>query len=221
MTLPNAAESASASSSASSARPSAAARTRPTRSASCRGPSLNLATIASSAAACAAGSAPVAPPPGTALRAACRVRKLPIVSSRMIERLHVMRLAGAPRTRSDSRPRTPLSVVPEFVVAELFFGALQRVERGVEVLLGVDVIEHRAQLRVAFAEPPLDGHRDLALDTGSQHLDITRVGAYVSLVDGAALFHGAAADRPADGHRQPHVGGVGAARPPPAAGPAG
>ena len=65
----------------SSARPSAAALTRPTVSASYRGPSLNLATIASSAAACAACSAPVAPPPGAALRAARRVRKLPIDSS--------------------------------------------------------------------------------------------------------------------------------------------
>ena len=70
MTFSNAAESASASSSASSARPSAAARTRPTRSASLRGPSLNLATIASSAAACAACNAPVAPPPGAAVRLA-------------------------------------------------------------------------------------------------------------------------------------------------------
>src|SRR5215472_1095093 len=56
MTLSNAASSASASSSASPARPSAATLTRPTTSPSCRGPSLYLATIASSAAACAACS---------------------------------------------------------------------------------------------------------------------------------------------------------------------
>jgi len=99
MTLSNAAESASASSSASSARPSAAARTRPTTSASLRGPSLNLATIASSAAACAACSAPVAPPPGAAVRAASRVRKLAIVSSRMLVRLPFAGPAGRIGTR--------------------------------------------------------------------------------------------------------------------------
>src|ERR1700758_4901840 len=112
MTFSNAAESAAARPTPSSARPSAAARTRPTVSASYRGPSLKRATIASRAAACAACSAPVAPPPGAALRAARRVRKLPIVSSRMLTRLSG-RMGTRQRLPRDHRSR-PSAVTPSW-----------------------------------------------------------------------------------------------------------
>jgi DNA-binding FrmR family transcriptional regulator len=69
---------------------------RAIRSASYRAPLLYLATMATSAADCAACRAAVAPPPGAGTRAASWARKASTVSARTVVRLTIVRLPRLP-----------------------------------------------------------------------------------------------------------------------------
>src|SRR5215469_14533399 len=126
-----------------------------------RAPSEYRAVIPSSAAACAACSAAVAPPPGTDVRAASLPRKLPMVSSRTNGRLPLG--DGTVRRRGWIWPRQPgrVEIRDEHLLHHV---PVFRMRGDVGLPYASELLRHRRDL---LSLGPVRRHRDLRVDVAT------------------------------------------------------